>query len=317
MRCLVTAIGSMAAEAVIQGVRRQPGAEVIGCNMFPREWTAASRLIEKFYVVPSSRDESTYLSRLFEICENERISHLVPLTDIEVDVLSANRGRFHEMGVKLCVSSHSTICAARDKLAIYRYFSNNYCIRPIPTADLQSERVFDFSYPMLAKPRRGRSSEKQVSIPDAKALQFWRTQLVQEDYVVQPFLAGTVFTVDVVRQLDGQKSVAMTRQELVRTVNGAGMTVNIRPRHACDALALKVADILGVCGCVNMEFMCVNGTPMLMDVNPRFSAGVVFSVMAGYDMVVNHIRCFDGVQIDPCFLPEAKIFTRGFVEYLL
>lgn len=315
MRCLVTAIGSMSAEAVIRAIARQPGSAVVGCDLYPKEWTAASRLVECFHQVPSARDATVYLSHLLEICKNERITHVVPLTDPEVDALSADRNRFDEMGVTLCISSQPAIQLARDKLAVHQCFTDHHRIRPIPTANLQNAGNHGFAYPLLAKPRHGRSSEGQVSIPDAAALQFWRNRLAGLDYIVQPHSVGNVLVVDVVRQPDGRRSVAMTRRELLRTPNGAGMAVRMQPRHACDALALEAAGILGLCGCVNLEFLVVEDVPLLMDVNPRFSAGVTFSMMAGYDMVSNHLRCFDGRQIEPCPPPPDEVYARGFVEY--
>lgn len=316
MKCLVTAIGSMSAEAVIPAIARQLGAVVVGCNMHPREWTAASRLVGHFHQVPSSRDEAAYLSRLQEICEKERISHIIPLTDPEVDVLSENPHPFDEMGIKLCISPRPAIRLARDKLALHRHFAEHPRIRPIPTASLDDAAHYGFAYPLLAKPRHGRSSEGHVSIRDAAALQFWRGRLAGQDYIVQPRHHGDVYVVDVVRQPDG-RTVAMTRQELLRTPNGAGMTVKMHPGHACDALAAEAAEMLGLRGCVNMEFLMVDGAPLLMDVNPRFSAGVVFSLMSGYDMVSNHLRCFDGGQVESCPPFPSKVYARGLAEYSL
>lgn len=47
-----------------------------------------------------------------------------------------------------------------------------------------------------------------------------------------------------------------------------------------------------------MEFIELNNEFYLIDVNPRFSAGVAFSVIAGYDMVNNHLRCFQEKDIE-------------------
>ena len=317
MKCMITAIGSMSAEAVIQAVARRRGAVVVGCNSYPKEWTAASRLVEYFHQVPSARNSAEFVSRLLEICVSEQITHVVPLTDLEVDALSADRHRFDEMGVTLCISPSPVIQVARDKLALHQRFASHPRIRPIPTLDLQDERQFSFSYPLLAKPRRGRSSEGQVDIPDVVALQFWRAKLTQQDYIVQPRCFGDVFVVDIVRQPDGRRSIAMTRRELLRTPNGAGMAVQMQPGHPCDALGLEVAESLGLYGCVNMEFLVVDGNPLLMDVNPRFSAGVAFSMMAGYDMVANHLRCFEGDPILSCTPPEERTYTRSLIEYSL
>lgn len=315
MRYLITAIGSMSAEAVIQTLSRRPGAVVVGCSMYPKEWTAASRLLERFHQVPPARDAAAYLSRLVELCKSEQISHVIPLTDPEVDVLSANRELFDAMSVMLCISPEPSIRIARDKLAVHDRFAEHPRIRPIPTANLQGKGIPDFSYPFIAKPRYGRSSEGQMDIPDATALDFWRQRLVGQDYIIQPRCTGDVFVVDVVRQADGSGSAAMTRRELLRTANGAGMSVHMQPGHACDALALAAAEILGLCGCVNLEFLIVDGMPLLMDVNPRLSAGVAFSLKAGYDMISNHLRCFDGGQVEPSVPPPNSVFARGLVEY--
>ncbi|WP_225783651.1 ATP-grasp domain-containing protein [Xenophilus sp. Marseille-Q4582] len=317
MKCLVTAIGSMSAEAVISRLARLPGVEVVGCNLHPASWTPASRLVRCFYQVPSAKDAAAYVARLLLICERERVSHLIALTDPEVDVLSAHREAFAVAGIVLCIPPEPAVQVARDKLSIYRRFADHPRIRPIATADLHEAERRAFSWPLIAKPRRGRSSEGQVHIPDAGALQFWGARLVGQDYVVQPCHVGDVMVVDVVRHPEGKAAAAMTRQELLRTANGAGMTVRMQPGHPCDALAQEVADTLDMRGCVNVEFLIVNGVPLLMDINPRFSAGVAFSIMAGYDMVANHLRCFVGENLAPCLAPPDAVYTRGFLEYSL
>ncbi|NYZ62828.1 ATP-grasp domain-containing protein [Luteimonas sp. SJ-16] len=297
-------------------VSRHPGATVVGCNIHPPEWSAAARLVDRFHQVPSARDTPAYISRLLEICASEQISHIIALTDPEVDALSGERRRFEDQNVRLCIPSTPAIRLARDKLALYRCFSGHPRIHPIPTAELGWELPPGFPYPLLAKPRHGRSREGHIVIPDASALAFWRSRLGRDAYVLQPLLQGEVFVSDVVRELDDSLSIAMTRRELLRTPNGAGMTVKMEPGHECDALAREAAGTIGLHGCVNLEFLVVDGAPLLMDVNPRFSAGVAFSLMAGYDMVANHLRCFGaGGTIDPVIRAPDAVYVRGMVEY--
>lgn len=317
MKCLVTAIGSMSAEAVIGRLCLLPNLEVVGCNMYPASWTPASRLVQKFFQVPSAKDEAAYIAQMLIICQSEQISHIIALTDPEVDIISNHRRKFTALGIVLCISPHSALIIARDKMSVYRCFSKHPRIRPITTISLQNTESIAFSQPLVAKPRQGRSSEGLVYIPDAGALKFWRNRLDEQDYILQPFHPGDVMVVDIVRQPDGRTTATMTRQELLRTANGAGMAVRMRPNHICGTLAAEVADVLDLRGCVNMEFLVVDGEPLLMDINPRFSAGVAFSILAGYDMAVNHLRCFDGGSVEPCLPPADAVYARGFVEYSL
>ena len=316
MKCMVTAIGSMSAEVIITRLALLPGVEVIGCNMHPAAWTPASRLVQRFHEVPSAKEEAAYLARLLQICQGEQISHVIALTDPEVDVLSIYHEKFAALGVVLCIPPRTAVQTARDKLEVYRRFAKHPRIRPIATTDFREARFMAFSGPLLAKPRYGRSSEGQVHISDAVALQFWGERLGGQDYVVQPLHTGNVMVVDVVRHPDGH-SAAMTRQELLRTTNGAGMVVRMQPGHICDVLAQEVADTLGMHGCINVEFLMVNDAPLLMDINPRFSAGVVFSIMAGCDMVANHLRCFSDKNLEPCSAAPNSVYARGFVEHSL
>lgn len=61
-----------------------------------------------------------------------------------------------------------------------------------------------------------------------------------------------------------------------------------------------------------MEFIVNNGEYYLIDINPRFSAGVGFSKLAGYDFVKNHLLCFMNEDIDAsveydCFIAQKKM----------
>lgn len=315
MKFLVTSIGSMSAEAVISRLVLLPDTEVIGCNMYPAPWVPASRLVKRYYQVSSAKEEAAYINQILKICRLEDVTHVIVLTDPEVDILSIYREEFNAVGVMLCIPPKLAVQNARDKMSIYQRFVNHPRIQPIKTIDIKEARFMDFSWPLIAKPRWGRSSEGQVNIPDAGALRFWGERLAEQDYVVQPFHAGDVLVVDVVRQYDSGVSVAMTRQELLRTTNGAGMAVRMLPGHVCGVQAAEAAEILDLQGCINLEFLLVDGTPLLMDVNPRFSAGVAFSIRAGYDMVINHLHCFDGGFLEPYFPPANIVYTRGFVEY--
>lgn len=316
MNYLVTAIGSISAEAVISRLALIPNATVIGCNVYPASWTPASRLVDRFYQVPIAHDEAAYIARLLEICKNEQISHVIALTDPEVDILSSNSEMFSTAGIVLCISPKHAVHIARDKLSVYQYFSGHPRIHPIPTADLQELEPIKLPWPLIAKPRRGRSSEEQVRITDTTALHHYRRQFSERDYIIQHFHSGDVVVVDVVRQ-PHIPAAAMARLELLRTANGAGQAVHMQPEHPCATLAIEVAEILDLRGCINIEFLMVDGIPLLMDVNPRFSAGVIFSIMAGYDMVTNHLRCFNTEKIAPCPPSPDVIYTRGYIEYSL
>jgi len=131
----------------------------------------------------------------------------------------------------------------------------------------------------------------------------------KQDYIFQPFIYGNIFTVDTVRDKTGN-CVAVARQELTRTSNGAGITVDVKRNTLLEQSAKFVANELNILGCINIEFIFDGNNYYLMDINPRFSAGVGFSCISGYDFVNNHLRCFKNEMIEDLVTVEEGILSR-------
>lgn len=314
MKFLVTAIGSLSAECVISSLRAFEGARVVGTNTLPAAWVTASRMVDTFHQVASARSPDAFVEDLIAISRAESITHILPLTDLEVDALSARRDAFKAHGITLCLPPHASVVLCRDKLALHDVFEGDALVSTIPTWAMDSAPQAPDRFPLIAKPRTGRSSEGMLRLEDVQDLQHRRRKADAPGYVVQPWLEGTVGVVDLVRQRATGRVASMGRLERTRTSNGAGLTVEMLHDGRLDAIARRVADVLDVDGCINMEFLIHEGTPRLMDVNPRFSAGVAFSRLGGYDMVVNHVRCFLDIPIDDPVLPPAAIHSRRYVE---
>ncbi len=316
MNYLVTAIGSLAAEAVVSTLRKLPGARIVGCNCHPAAWVATSRLVDAFYETPHATDPTGFARALANICQAESIDRVIPLTDPEVDVLNNRRDMFDTGTTMLCIPSSQATRIIRDKWLAFRKFSHDPSVTLLPTQLLDDESPLSFPYPLIMKPALGRSSEGIVIAENAADFLHLRKKLQRKHYVVQPMLDGEVCVVDVVRQKSTERSATVARQELLRTPNGAGLTVEILPFGQLNKTAKHIAAILDINGCINIEFLLYQGSAMLMDINPRFSAGVVFSQLAGYDMVTNNIRCFESISIDPEIDPRSAIFTRRYTEVM-
>lgn len=315
LTCLVTAIGSYSAEAVIASLREHWGARVVGSNTQPRDWCTTALLLDAFHQVPPARNGAAeYVARILDICEAERVTHVLPLIDPEVDAFALHHEAFAARGITLCMQPLETIRVARDKWLVYRAFCDDPLVRPIPTWRLEDLPVPGLDLPLIAKPRDGRNCEGLMQVRDEDFLHYVRKRFSNRDYIVQPLLPGDVCVVDVVRQHSSGEWAAMARQELVRTPTGAGQTVRMLADPHLLEMAGQVAGVLGVNGCINMEFLVQDGEALLMDVNPRFSGGIAFSHRSGYDMVSNHLRCFREAPLDAPVLPAASIHARRLVE---
>ncbi|EPF16372.1 carbamoyl phosphate synthase-like protein [Cedecea davisae] len=311
MKILITALGSMSANAVIDALRRESHT-VIGCDIYPAHWLYCSQRVDAFIQVPRATDAEAYIESINAICGDHDIDLIIPLTDVEVDVLSLHRTRLRSPSALTLMDAES-IAIARDKFAWNQRFAGNDIFLPLPSILLADYRPQALGFPVILKRRDGRSSEGLRRIETEVELLELSARLNGDDWIVQPFLAGEVHVIDIVRQQETGAWAGIARKELLRTANGAGLTVEILPDDALVAKAAAVARLLDLNGCINIEFMRHETGDYLMDINPRFSAGVEFSVMAGYDMIINHIHCFTRQPIQPSVAVQNAVFTRHYV----
>lgn len=314
---LVTAIGSMSAECVIAELNAS-GHTVFGCDIHPAEWHAVSAACRKVLRASLATDTERYLSFLEQAVAAYGIDLLLPLTDPEIDVLDAHRERIEACGVRLCMPDHETLRIARDKYALYRFFlEEERVLAPLTVrcgADAGEVPGTMRDGGFVAKPAAGRSSEGLCYIDTPRQLEEY---LRKPGYIVQERIAGPVVTVDYVRDGRTGADFSVPREELLRTKNGAGLTVRVFPDAGLQALVSLIGSRIGVNGCVNMEFIRSDKGWYLIDINPRFSAGVAFSHKAGYNMVRSHLNCHCQQEILPPVSVAAQIVTKRYVEEVI
>lgn len=311
MRILVTAIGSMSAECVIKRLKGM-GHFVVGCDIYPGDWHYETKLCDEFFCAPFATHENAYIHFLLDKCQKEHIDCILPLTDLEIDVINSHRASFERQGILLAMQSAEVLEIARNKYQLYRRFVNDKEVPTIKTC-LLSDLPSNFTFPCIAKPICGRSSEGLLRNATARQLQ---TIMEKDAYIVQEQLDGSVFTVDYVRSAKTNTDVSIPRQELLRTKNGAGLTVKMVKAPRLIYLTSYIGKQLDINGCVNMEFIHSQGCYYLIDINPRFSAGVAFSDLAGYNMISNHMNCFIDKPIDNQISIEERILIKKYTEII-
>ena len=312
MRFLITAIGSMSADAVISSLRENfPGCKIIGTNLYPGEWLHQAGNVDATYKVPAAT-EVNYVASIADIIRARNIDMVIPLTDPEVDALSENRETLEASSAMLALCKNEVISICRNKELIYNHFSEHPRVKTIRSYSVKEAIEKDLNFPVVAKPKKGRSSEGLKYITSSRELSI----LDEKYYIVQEFINGPVITVDFVRD-QWNNMVCIPRKELIRSSNGAGLSVEIFRDKAIQGLITDIAEDLDITGCMNIEFMYSEGSYYLMDINPRFSAGIGFSKLAGYDFVKNHVNVFRKNKIEPASEIRTGIAAKHCKEYML
>ena len=301
----------MSAECVIRRLKEE-GHFVVGCDIYPGEWHYETRLCDQFARAPYAAEESSYVEFLIDVCIKYDLEYIIPLTDLEIDIINQHRNSFEENHLILCMQSPDVLRLARNKYKLSLAFINDFHVPSVRTC-LLTELPSDFAFPCIAKPYNGRSSEGLLRNATREQIMAIENK---ENYIVQEQLEGNIFTVDYCRCANTGIDAAIPRQELLRTKNGAGLTIQTSSDNSLIKLVSYIGNKININGCVNLEFILNNGKYYLIDINPRFSAGVAFSVVSGYDMVVNHIRCFTNEDIDRQIAITPKIIIKKYQEII-
>lgn len=326
---LVTAIGSFSAGTVIESLKND-GHRTVGCDIYPAEWVVNSKFTDVFYKAPYATDREAYKEFMRTVCRKENVDFVMPLTDVEVDLFRGWETAEEETGAVICMSDRSTLKICRNKKTAEEYLTAEDVCRTIPGELLsrvmeKAAGYGDLKYPLVIKLVDGRSSQGLRIVNTAKEMEL-AVEICRENaeqYLVQPKISGPVITVDVVRNAKTGETVCIPRRELLRTPNGAGISVYVFKNAHLEKQCRDIAETLNIHGCVNFEFVEEKmpeekdgpGVWYFLECNPRFSGGLAFSVMAGYDMVRNHLNCFMGMPLEPEGEIREQHVARRYTEY--
>jgi carbamoyl-phosphate synthase large subunit len=104
------------------------------------------------------------------------------------------------------------------------------------------------------------------------------------DLIVQEYLPGDEYSVDVLADAVGRVVAAVPR---TRTRVDSGVSIAGRTVHddALESTASAAARAIGLSGVANVQLRrAADGTPSLLEINPRFPGALPLTIAAGVDM---------------------------------
>jgi carbamoyl-phosphate synthase large subunit len=252
-----------------------PGGRVIASDV--SALSPAVHVADAAFEVPLS-NAPEYIDAILALCDQESVGLVVPTIDDELPVFGAAADRFRSAGIVVAVSPLSTTALCHDKYETCRFLR----ARGVAAAESFLPRRLPKSprFPLFVKPRFGRGGVGAVRVDNARQLEFFLGYVKKP--VVQQFLDGREFTIDLFCDLSGHAISAVPRE---RVVIRAGVIDRGRTVHDPGLLSLALAcgRTLEFAGAVNIQCRVVDGVPTVFEINPRFSGGIHLTVEAGAD----------------------------------
>jgi carbamoyl-phosphate synthase large subunit len=253
----------------------------------------AVHVADRWYHVPLATSPD-YLDSIAAICEAEGINLVVPTIDDELELLGGAAAWFQSRGVRIAVSPTSTSRICNDKLATSAH------LRVYGIAAAKTWRPADLPelapLPLFVKPRFGRGGVAAFPARTERELSFFSSYV--GDAVVQEYLDGPEFTIDVLCSFSHEVIAVVPRERVVVRAGVMDRGRTVRDQSLID-LGVEVARVLPFTGAANIQCRVVGGRPVVFEINPRFSGGIPLTIAAGADFPAYLVDLALGRKVAP------------------
>lgn len=234
--------------------------------------------------------DADYIPQLLEICRRDSIDLLIPTIDTDLIVLSENRERFMAIGTRVMISSADKIALCRDKNNTYDFFVSCGLRAPRPTNDYHR---YEGPYPCFIKPKDGSSSVNAFKVERPQELAAYAARI--GDYIIQPFIDGTEYTIDIFCDFDGNPIYIVPR-ERIAVRSGEVLKTRITLDKRMIGEAGRLVRQFHPCGAITVQLIRQkdSGEDYFIEINPRYGGGAPLSMKAGADSPAAVLRLLTG-----------------------
>lgn len=247
-----------------------------------------------------------YIPFLISYCKKNKVDALIPTIDTDLLLLAENRDLFGK--TKVIISSPESIRICRDKRLTGKFFQKIGINCPLPIDDY---RNYVQGFPAFIKPKDGSSSINAYKVNNEEELKSLAEMV--PDYIIQPFIEGTEYTVDAFCDFEGNPILITPR---IRLAVRSGEVLKTKICH--DSVIISeikmIIEAFKPCGPITVQLIRDNktGEDYYIEINPRYGGGAPLSMKAGADSSKVLLDLLNGINIgfQEYAAEEGAIFSR-------
>ncbi|HEY5428820.1 MAG TPA: ATP-grasp domain-containing protein [Solirubrobacteraceae bacterium] len=239
-------------------------------------------------------DDPGYVPALQELCEEYRVGAVVPLTDLDLEILGTARGA----GLLPAFVPDGAIARATfDKYETHLLLERLGL--PSPPTVLPGEPVP--SYPVMVKPRWGSGARSIFLAADAPEAEFL-ARYIREPAMLQHAMQGPEFSMDCLSDLDG-RCLNVIPRTMIESRGGESIKGTVIDDPELIDLGRRVVEAIGCRGpCTVQAFRDPEIGLGITDVNTRFGGACpahLYAALPGRTYPELIVRLARGERVDP------------------
>lgn len=309
LNILVTGVGGPAGINSSRLLQDETGVHVIGCDI--DEYSTGRFFVDEFLICPRVSDAAAYEAWIREIVSEHAIDILIPTVHEELPVL---RAFSDELSCTVAISPMETLLIGDDKKLMYEWMDAHMPEHVAKWTTLKDwTPEWSGEDEQFIKPRQGRGG-RGCRVATPAEISFLKDQdEALDSTLIMSSLPGTEWTVDAYVGQDGRIVYTMVRERM-----GLAGGISIKGRTAKNQAVIDATrEMLGKLSCRGPALIQwkadQDGVPKLVEINPRFSGGLMISRAAGVNPISNIIREHKGETLTEQDWREVTVL--GYLDY--
>lgn len=264
-------------------------------------------------------DDPDYLRFLVDLCNQHDVDILLSLNDLEVPLIAKWKKLFQDLGVTVVVSHFDFVDTCLDKWKTFEFLSGAGIDTPRTYTKLDDALLAldlgELCFPVVVKPRWGTGSIGIEIVRSREELEWAYHLLVRkldstilarvsrrdrpQSVLVQEFVSGDEYGLDVINDLTGKYVCTFVKQKLSMRAGETDKAVTVNePR--LEAIGERLAELSNHIGVLDCDVLVSReGRIAVLEMNPRFGGGYPFSHLAGANIPAAIVAWASGREARP------------------
>ncbi len=281
----MTAISGDVANGILK-ILQETEDMVYGCDIYDYP-VGMDRVITYWKSLPAI--DPVYIENLLDKCREYQITHLIPVNEVEIKVISQNLPLFAENDIKVMVNTPDMIEIFQDKFDTVQMLEKIGGKVNAPKTYLYEEFVED-GKTYIVKLRNSCGSKLLQKVKTFREIHELKVDF--RDIVIQEYIDEDAEEYTVGVFADGKNTSTIIFRRKLK--HGYTSFVELVEDEGIREIAEKIADYMELRGYINIQLRKHEHKNYIFEINARISGSVYFQYMLGHNIVIWWLDLLDG-----------------------
>lgn len=268
-----------------------------------------------------------YIDYLIGYCQDNEISLIISLFDIDLPILAKNKDIFKKNNINVMVSDSDVTDICNDKWKAFDFFTQHGIKTPKTYIELSKAKFElesgELNFPVIIKPRWGMGSigiYKADSLDELNVLYSKVRNEIESSYLrfeskvdieyailIQECIQGDEYGIEIINDLDKNYVTTLCKKKIAMRSGETDQAMTLKDEKL-ESIGKAISSSLGHISILDADCLEKNGDYYVLEMNARFGGQYPFSHLAGANVPKQVIDWYEGKNTDTALLTiEANV----------